>query len=319
MSFLPKSFIETAEGLLFAVVTEGLESGKVRCFLRYVRHKNGQWRKVQTDEANDLLAKNHPDYCFHSSECDAFLHAVSIQKIITHHRPKNRLIQMLAKSPKDEIENDCVNLCRLFEQTGIDLNHFGVTGSLLIKQQKSSSDIDLVCDNLTTFHQCRLAVLQLRLTGELGLLSEQDWQDSYERRDCDLSFDDYVWHECRKSNKGLINGRKFDLSLVEDDKSNAARDVKTYKKLGTAFLQAIVSNDVRAFCYPAEFEIAHSTIQSVVCFTATYVGQAVIGEAIEISGQLEQDECGNQRLVVGSTREARGEYIKVLSPVSASF
>ncbi|MSR16337.1 MAG: hypothetical protein EXR89_00825 [Methylococcaceae bacterium] len=319
MSFLPKSFIETAEGLLFAVVTEGLESGKVRCFLRYVRHKNGQWHKVQTDEANDLLAKNHPDYCFHSSEFDAFLHAVSIQKIITHHRPKNRLTQLLAKSPNDEIENDCVNLCRLFEQTGIDLNHFGVTGSLLIKQQKASSDIDLVCDNLTTFHQCRLAVLQLSLTGDLGLLSEQDWQNSYERRDCDLSFDDYVWHECRKSNKGLINGRKFDLSLVEDGKSKAARDVKTYKKLGAAVLQATVSNDVRAFCYPAEFEIAHSTIQSVVCFTATYVGQAVIGEAIEISGQLEQDECGNQRLVVGSTREARGEYIKVLSPVSASF
>ena len=238
MSFLPKSFIETAEGLLFAVVTEGLESGKVRCFLRYVRHKNGQWRKVQTDEANDLLAKNHPDYCFHSSECDAFLHAVSIQKIITHHRPKNRLIQMLAKSPKDEIENDCVNLCRLFEQTGIDLNHFGVTGSLLIKQQKSSSDIDLVCDNLTTFHQCRLAVLQLSLTGELGLLSEQDWQDSYERRDCDLSFEDYVWHEVRKGNKA----RRYLSKTRKIDNSN-----KSYRRF-TRFLlslgiQTLTSND----------------------------------------------------------------------------
>ncbi len=312
MIFLPKSFIETTEGLLFAVVAEGLESGKVRCFLRYVRHENGQWRKVQTDEANDLLAKNHPNYCFHSPELDAFLHAVSVEQITTHHCPKNRLMQLLASSPNDEIENDCVNLCRLFEQAGIDLNQFGVTGSLLIKQQKASSDIDLVCDNLTTFHQCRLAILQLSLTGELGLLSEQDWLDSYERRDCDLSFDDYVWHECRKSNKGLINGRKFDLSLVEVEQSNAARDVTTYKKLGAVVLQATVSKDVRAFCYPAEFEISHATIQSVVCFTATYVGQAVIGETIEISGQLEQDEFGNQRLVVGSTREARGEYIKVI-------
>lgn len=125
---------------------------------------------------------------------------------------------MLAKSPKDEIENDCVNLCRLFEQTGIDLNHFGVTGSLLIKQQKSSSDIDLVCDNITTFHQCQLAVLQLIAKGKLKPLSPQDWRESYDRRDCELSFEDYVWHERRKSNKGLINGRKFDLSLVEMDK-----------------------------------------------------------------------------------------------------
>ena len=312
MIFLPKSFIETAEGLLFAVVAEGLELGKVRCFLRYVRHENGQWHKVQTDEANDLLEKNYPNYCFHSPELDAFLHAVSIEKITTHHRPKNRLTQLLENPPNDEIENDCVNLCRLFEQAGIDLNQFGVTGSLLIKQQKASSDIDLVCDSLTTFHQCRLAILQLSLTGELGLLSEQDWRESYERRDCDLSFDDYVWHECRKSNKGLINGRKFDLSLVEGEQSNTVRDVTTYKKLGATVLQSTVSNDVRAFCYPAEFEISHATIQSVVCFTATYVGQAIFGETIEISGQLEQDEFGNQRLVVGSTREARGEYIKVI-------
>lgn len=319
MSFLPKSFIETAEGLLFAVVTEGLESGKVRCFLRYVRHKNGQWQKVQTDEANDLLAKNHPDYCFHSSECDAFLHAVSIQKIITHHRPKNRLTQMLAKSPKDEIENDCVNLCRLFEQTGIDLNHFGVTGSLLIKQQKSSSDIDLVCDNITTFHQCQLAVLQLIAKGKLKPLSPQDWRESYDRRDCELSFEDYVWHERRKSNKGLINGRKFDLSLVEMDKWGREKPVVIYQKLEKMIIQTKVTDDSRAFCYPSEFKLSHPTIQSVVCFTATYVGQAENGETIEISGQLEQDEFGNQRIVVGSNREARGEYIKVLSPVSASF
>ncbi|MEI7840175.1 MAG: hypothetical protein WCJ11_06710 [Methylococcaceae bacterium] len=312
MIFSPKNFIETAEGLLFAVVAEGLEAGKVRCFLRYVRHENGQWRKVQTDEANDLLAKNYPDYCFHSSEFDAGLHAVSVEKITIHHHPQNRLTQLLANSPNDEIENDCVNLCRLFEQAGIDLNQLGVTGSLLIHQQKASSDIDLVCYDTTTFHQCRAVVRELIEQNVLADLSDNDWRDSYERRDCDLGFDDYVWHECRKTNKGLINGRKFDLSVVEGNKSNGACDVMIYKKRGAVVLQAIVSNDVRAFCYPAEFEILHSTIQRVVCFTATYVGQAINSEMIEISGQLEQNEFGNQRLVVGSTREARGEYIKVI-------
>ena len=62
MIFLPKDFIETTEGLLFAVVASGLEAGKVRCFLRYVRSENGRWRKVQTAEANDLLMRHHFDY-----------------------------------------------------------------------------------------------------------------------------------------------------------------------------------------------------------------------------------------------------------------
>ncbi len=308
MIFLPKSFIETAEGLLFAIVAEGLETGKVRCFLRYVQNEHGQWRKVQTDEANDLLAKNYPDYCFHSLEFDANLHAVLVEQITIHQRPQNRLTLLLENSPNDKIENDCADLCRLFAQAGIDLNQFGVTGSLLIGQQKSSSDIDLVCYDTTTFHQCRALVGDLIEQNFLGNLSENDWRESYERRDCDLSFEDYVWHERRKANKGLINGRKFDLSLVESNEQNN----KTYKKLGATVFKATVSDDTRAFHYPADFKLSHSTIQRVVCFTATYTGQALVGETVEISGQLEQDEFGNQRLVVGSSREARGEYIKVI-------
>ena len=310
MIFLPKSFIETAEGLLFAVVAEGLEAGKVRCFLRYVRHENGKWRKVQTDEANDLLSQNYPDYCFHSTEFDAFLHAVSVEKIIKIHNPYVRLKELFTpRKRRDAIEKDCVALCKLFEKRYVELDELGVTGSILVGLQNESSDIDLICDNLNTFQQCRLAILELTLLGKLGLLSEQDWRESYARRDCDLSFEDYVWHEVRKSNKGLINGRKFDLSLVESNNTNN----NVYKKLGATILQAVVTDATRAFCYPAEFKISHPKIQSVVCFTATYVGQAIVGETVEISGQLEQDEFGNQRIVVGSNREARGEYIKVLN------
>jgi predicted nucleotidyltransferase len=309
MNIFPKSFIETAEGLIFAVVAEGFENEKVRCFLRYVCDENKQWRKVKTDEANALLAKKHSDYLFHSAEFDADLHAVSVEKITKNHQPKQRLKQLLDNISHDEIENECVNLCRLFENAGIDLNQFGVTGSLLIEQQKPSSDIDLVCYDLAVFHKCRNAVQNLIQQKLLGNLNEKDWRESYERRDCDLTFEEYVWHEVRKFNKGLIYGRKFDLSLVEINKT----DKTVYKKLDAIKIKTNVIDDSRAFCYPAEFKIAHSKIQNVVCFTATYVGQAQNDETVEISGQLEQDEFGNQRIVVGSNREARGEYIKVLS------
>ncbi len=316
MIFLPKQFVETAEGLRFAVVAEGLEAEKVRCFLRYVRNENGQWRKVQTVEANELLAKNYPDYLFHSAEFDADLHGVSIEKIVKHYNPYVRLKELLThRKRRDAVEKDCVELCKLFEKCGVELDELGVTGSILVGLQNESSDIDLICNNLNTFHQCRLAVLQLTLQGKLGLLTEQDWRESYARRDCDLSFEDYVWHEVRKSNKGLINGRKFDLSLVEANRI----DKTIYRKLSNIKIETEIIDDSRAFCYPAEFKISHPKIQSVVCFTATYVGQAVNGETVEISGQLEQDEKGNQRVVVGSNREARGEYIKVLSSVALTF
>jgi predicted nucleotidyltransferase len=50
----------------------------------------------------------------------------------------------------------------------------------------------------------------------------------------------------------------------------------------------------------------------VVCFTATYNGQAFNAEQVAIAGQLEQDQFGVKRVVVGSNREALGEYIKVI-------
>jgi predicted nucleotidyltransferase len=36
------------------------------------------------------------------------------------------------------------------------------------------------------------------------------------------------------------------------------------------------------------------------------------GETVEVSGTLEQDQHGVKRMVVGSTREAHGEYMRVI-------
>ena len=53
-TYLPRDFVETASGLLFAVVAHGLESQRVLAFLRYVR-VDGALRKFGTDDANELL------------------------------------------------------------------------------------------------------------------------------------------------------------------------------------------------------------------------------------------------------------------------
>ncbi len=77
-------------------------------------------------------------------------------------------------------------------------------------------------------------------------------------------------------------------------------------------MQATVIDDSAAFAYPAEFAIDHDILTSIVSFTATYNGQAIKGERVEVSGIIEQAADGSQRIVVGSSREAHGEYIKVI-------
>ena len=203
----------------------------------------------------------------------------------------------------------CSGCVELFEQHGLDLTQTGVTGSLLVGVQNPGSDIDLVCYGRDVFHQCRAITRKLIEQGHLQALNDQDWQQSYERRSCDLSFDDYVWHERRKCNKAVINGRKFDLNFIDHC---ASPEAVVYQKCGAITLQCRVIDDAHAFDYPAEFKIDHQQISSIVSFTATYTGQAVSGEMVEVSGVLEQSEQGVKRIVVGSSREAHGEYIKVI-------
>jgi uncharacterized protein len=304
--YFAKDFIETAENLIFAVVAEGLEDDKVLCFLRYVQ-ENTQRKKYATDEANRFLQQYYPVYLNYSSVLDAPLHAVPVTAIIKHHQPRRRLQDILNCDQPDNIQRDLIELCRLLQTQGVDLSQLGVTGSLLIGAQQASSDIDLVCYTREVFQQCRVALHELIALNTIQMLGDADWQEAYQRRDCELDLDDYVWHEQRKLNKALINGRKFDLGLV-----NPAPAMQTYQKCGAMILQAKVIDDSAAFDYPAEFKIDHAQIESVVSFTATYNGQAINGETIEVSGLVEQNSQGVKRIVVGSSREAHGEYIKVL-------
>lgn len=314
--YQPKDFIETSEGLCFAVVQQGTEhcggQEKVLCFLRYIKcnpEKNRLWRKVATETANDYLKQHHPEYLHYSAMLDAQLHAVATGHIIHHHSPRKRLQQILCSKQRDKVEQDLYELCQLFQQYGLDLTQAGVTGSILIGTQQHLSDIDLVFYGRDIFHKARSITAELIDKKQLNGLGEKDWQEAYTRRSCTLDLQAYVWHERRKFNKGLINGRKFDLNFVDDESySNQA----TYRKLGEITIQCKITEDRYSFDYPALYFIDHENISSVACFIATYTGQAIIGERVEISGLLEQAEDGSKRIVVGSSREAPGEYIKVI-------
>jgi len=307
--YKPKDFIETEHGLRFAVVAEGSETGMIRCFLRYI-FQDGRWRKVATETANGYLRAYFPQYLFHSAELDADLHAVDRLAIIRHYSPTAVLQTLLQQADADPVLADLRQLCGLLQAEGIPNDNLGITGSLLIGLQNPDSDIDLLCYDRCLFHQLRRTVQNLIEQRHCQPLSDADWRESYRRRACDeLSLEEYIRHERRKFNKAMINRRKFDITLVSADARVAE---KRFRKLGPVRIEAVISDDSHAFDYPAEFALDHAEIACAVSFTATYSGQAQTGERVSIAGQLEQDQHGGKRIVIGSDREAAGEYIKVL-------
>lgn len=309
LMYLAKDFIETKEGLIFAVVENGLEQGKLLCFLRYIL-AGDRYLKVNTEQANQFLAKHYPHYLYDSLIKEAHCHALTVQQISKHYQPRSRLKNIVVNQPMDNVEEDLMLLYHAFKKNGLAVDNMGITGSILVGVQNSTSDIDLVFYSRKIFNQARQITQTLIAQEICSELDNKAWQMTYQRRNCELSYQEYLWHEKRKLNKALIKQRKFDLSLVLETTQNT--DSITYRKLKAVVVKAKVLDDSLAFDYPAEFVIKHQQINSIVCYTASYAGQAKTGEWIEAAGQLEQSSTGEKRIVVGSNREASGEYIKVI-------
>ncbi len=304
--FVVKDFIKTTENLYFAVIKGGVENGKILACLRYI-FKNGNWKKFDTLTGNEFLQQHYPHYLYYSALIDAQIHGIAVQNIVTHYQPRERLQILLQNFPKDAVLADLIALCQLFSANGLDVTQMGITGSLLIGSQNHSSDIDLVFYQRDNFNQARQLTAKLITENKLHSLNHAQWQQTFVRRNCELSFDDYLWHERRKNNKVLINGRKVDLTL-----SQLVIDSKNYSKQGKITLRVKITDDSHSFDYPAKFLIDHPKISAIICFTATYSGQAQTGEWVEVSGQLEKADDGYQQIIIGSDREAKGEFIRVI-------
>jgi uncharacterized protein len=307
-SYHPKDFVETAEGLIFAVVTADLEEQRILTSLRYRRTNQGL-QKLATRQANELLTNQHPLYLYYSKARDVSLHGVPQDRVLRHHQPRQRLHTMRQTAPADEIEAKLIRLANLFAEQGLDTQDIGVTGSLLIGAQKPNSDIDLVFYRREAFFKAREIIQRLLDQGVLEPLDDSLWQDAYARRGCTLSYDEYRWHEQRKYNKAAIDRTKFDISLITPDRW---QDLLRYRKHGRQSLQTTIANDEHRFDYPARYTLDHPSIHEAVSYTVTYAGQALQGERVEIQGQLEVSAVGHLRLVIGTDRESPDEYIKVL-------
>ena len=91
--------------------------------------------------------------------------------------------------------------------------------------------------------------------------------------------------------------------------------------MGTLEVECTVKNALAAFDNPSVYEVEDVKIlegpdvplDEVASFTHTYAGQAVEGERILARGKLERftGPKSGYRIVVGTTRESIGEYIKL--------
>ncbi|WP_157198907.1 hypothetical protein [Methanothermococcus okinawensis] len=320
-----------------------------------IREKNGKKYIKITDTAKTygILENYFPEYLYYDETKDITLHAVPNEYIINVLRPNDRLKEILNENKNNDNKNSNKNNNSKFEEKckyladklhdyGLSYNHMGVSGSTVVKLNNESSDIDFVIYGMKNHKKAR-NILKTIFEEEknkdkdeklnIHPLSDEFWKKAYHKRikDGTLSYDEFVWHEKRKYNRGVINNTMFDLLATRDwEEITSKYGEFYYKNLGFINIECDIINDDYIFDNPAiykidnvkilsniaenKLEVNPNDIKEIASFTHTYAGQAFNGEKVVVRGKLEgvSSPYGDyKRVVVGTSREAFNEYIKL--------
>lgn len=295
-----RDFIVTREDWIFAV-SDYVHENSIRSILRYVpdpkgvRGKEKRYRKLDFDEACEFMMINKPEWV-------GDVHLVPQSEVKKVLSPSERIPQLMTTNKRIRT---IVNVLK----RGIPLSKMGVTGSLLLGLENESSDIDFIVYGKAWF-LARDIIAEAKKEGIIGEISGDMWHYIYNKRRPEISFGEFISHELRKGNRGMLGDTYFDLLYVRDweeiEKNPRGVDI------GRATIRAVVTNTDYSFDSPAIYKVSHPEISEVLSYTHTYAGQALVGETIEARGIIEKVD-DRKRLVIGTKREPKGEWIRSLT------
>ncbi|WP_305064232.1 nucleotidyltransferase domain-containing protein [Methanococcoides sp.] len=299
-----RDFIISKDDWIFAVADYFHPEG-VRCVLRYVpdetgdRQLNGMnYRKYDFDVAFDFMRNNRPEWVQ-----DVHVVPEDQVKVILH--PSDPIPELIKKDGRVKA------VYEVLHAAGIPIDKMGVTGSVLPGLQNDTSDVDFVVYGKDWFKARDAIAVAKAKGGFIEDIDEDMWRRIYNKRIPEISFEEFVLHEKRKGNRGMVGGTYFDLLFVRDW-DQISSPISRGEDIGTAKIEAIVTDAELAFDNPSIYKIDHDEIDHVLSYTHTYAGQALKGELIEAQGVVEQ--VGDiKRLVVGTSREPKGEWIRSLT------
>jgi predicted nucleotidyltransferase len=293
-----RDFVEDREGCLYAVSNYD-NADRVGCILRYVPDADGErtslsgrrYRKYDFAESFAWVREHKPAYL------DS-VHRVPYCDVARVYKPEEEIGKVAARNAR---------VRRLLSHFNLPKGSFGCTGSLLCGLENAASDIDLVVYG-DAWCAAQRQLRQLVGAGVIPGMSTAMWRKVYDKRVPEISFDAFVLHEQRKWNRGEFEGTYFDLLYTRSYGNLDAVPAGKGEVVGRATIEATVTDASLSFDSPAAYRVDHDEISRVLSFTHTYSGQALAGEVIEAKGVVE--EHGDERwLIVGTTREAKGEYI----------
>jgi predicted nucleotidyltransferase len=324
-------YVETAEGLLFAVKGLHHAEGLVTAYLRYVPDPEGErvrgalrYRRVyDLDETDELLRENYPRYLNYVERKGLTLQSVPIESISRVYSARERL-KTLKEEPGTELEATVAKLAsELSSGSGVPLDEFGVSGSVLIGLAIPTSDVDLIVYGLDAGRKVYDSLRKLRIS--------RDWIRPYDSEtvkevttnrwgDTDLDQRKMSELEKRKILHGLVDGRDYFVRLVR--KPGELEQEIASKPLGKTVFRAEITDAEESIFTPCTYHIeSHPHVEGatkyditrLVSYRGKFTEQAREGDVVEARGNVEEVAYRHGtkfRLMLGG----RGDYLFPIRP-----
>ena len=316
-------YLETVEGLFFAVKGHVHPPQRTIAYLRYLPHEAGEreragrryHRVYHFPEQEEILRQQYPHYCFYDPMYGRKLQGVPISHRKNVYSPRRGLADLRLGRASKAIEDALFLASLLHEQAGVEWSCLGISGSLLISLATPASDIDLVvygAKNGQMVQQVLREMFTLGI-GEVKPLAEEEMRRLYLSRlpDTRIGWADFLRHEQRKVNQGTCRGREYFIRFVKKEVGERYGE-RRYQMLGQARIRARVLDDADSLFTPCVYGIEQVTsegsclsgaVREIISFRGRFSEQARGGEWIIAQGSLERvtDKRGEKylRLVLG--------------------
>lgn len=312
--------------------------GRALAYPKYLLSEGGVRRILNfysvphVEETIKLLENRYPQYLFHNSFSSLRFPAVPSSLVKTHYKPEEGLRRILSLTG-DPLEAKASRLAALLaERSGVPLENFGVTGSILLEiHHPSYSDIDLTVYGLEASLKVREALLNL-----YGSLGVERLKGGRLKRWCEekarlhpLTLREAEEIYRRTWSRGLFEGTFFSVHPVRADwEVGEAYGERRFKSGSLVEVEATILQAREALFLPAvyligEVEALKGRLEGEPCelvsFEGLYSGVFEAGEKVRIRGLLERVENLKNgrihwRILVGSRLAGGSDYVKPCQP-----
>ena len=320
--------IKTVSNVVFDVKGLVHPKDKVIAFPRFIpsaqgtrQGKDALYGKVYSlGDRFKYLQENHPDLIVFDPVFGETLCEVPIDQIAEHYQPTEKLASLHTSKNLSTLEGKALRLATtLKEKAGIPWSAIGISGSIMAGLTNEKSDIDPLVYGVENSRKAYAALQELFKTEDSGFKpysrSELQTLFDFRSKDTQMSFDDFVAVESRKTFQGMFMGTDYFIRFVKDwtESGEQYGDV-CFINSGYAKIVANIADDSDALFTPCTYKLKDvevvegpklSPITEISSFRGRFCQQATVGEAVEAQGKVElvtnnKNRTEHYRLIIGN-------------------